>query len=117
MHPSSSPRSAPQAPSAALALLTAIVLAFLTVFLFGLAEAGAAATFVGPLFPFVVGGLGVGATAQAVRTWRALGALDHGDARRSGRMAVAFLALLIDLVLIGVAVVFVLLMVFGTGIS
>ena len=109
--------TATQGPSAALAFLTAVVLAFLAVFLFPIAEAGPAASFVGPLYPLVVGGLGFGAAWQAVRTWRALGALDRGVAQRQARMAVAFLALLVDIALIAFAVLMALLMIFGTGIS
>ncbi len=92
-----------------MALLTAIVLALFTVFLVNLSEAGPAADVVAPLLPLIVGGFGIGAARQALRTFRAIGS---GPGR-----VLAVLALLIDIGLIGVALLFVLAMTVGTGIS
>ena len=90
-------------------LLTAIVLAFFTVFLVNVSEAGPAANVVGPLLPLVVGGFGIGGARQAVRAIRAI---PSGPGR-----VLAVVALLIDIALIGVALFFVFAMTVGLGIS
>ncbi len=86
--------------------------------LFGLAEAGPSADILMPVYPFVIGALALVAARYAVRTWRAVSAGERGaGAGRSVGLALAFLALLIDLAVIGFALVILLLMTVGSGIA
>ncbi len=115
--PGSTPAPAQQ-PSPALALLSAIAIAMVAQLLFGPAEAGSSAVIGLPAYSLVIGGLALVAARYAVRTWRAVSATPSGaGAGRTAGLTLTFLALLIDLAVIGFALVLVLMMTVGIGIA
>ena len=101
-------------PSATLAAVTSILLAVLAGLLFDLAEAGPFADVFVLAFPFVVGGLAIAAARHALRTWRTLRSLEHANGpQRTMRLSFTFLALIVDVLIIGVALLMAFLIVNG----
>ena len=109
--------SSPERPSAALAFLSALVVGIVTVVLFPYVEAGPSANVLGPIYPFATGGFAFLTARRAARTWRALRDSRPADAQRGLGMLMAFVGVLISVVVIGWALIFILGMTVGFGIS
>jgi hypothetical protein len=100
-----------------LPLLAAVAIACFARILFVVGEARPSAGFVYPLYPFVIGGFAFLAARRAYRTWSAVRDTAPVSGARDLRMTMAFIGFLIDVLLIIWAVVFLLLMTVGIGIS
>src|SRR5262245_3042793 len=97
----------------ATALLAAAALGVVAAILLKLSEAGPASGFVAPVFPLVIGGFAVLGIRYARRAWRAVSDSSHSVAPRAMLLA----ALVIHGILLLVALLMVLAMTVGTGIS
>lgn len=104
-----------QQPSAVLAFLGAVVIAIFARVLFPYAEAGPSADFLMPVFPFLTGVPAAGAARYGARAWRAARASPVGGAR-TFELLLSVAALLVDLLVIGFALLIVFFMTFGSGI-
>jgi hypothetical protein len=101
-------------PSGMRAIASALALAFLAKVLFDRAEAGPYSGVVLFAYPFVIGGLGFAAARDARRTWRVVNATGpEGGVNRGVQLTLALLALVLDSMLIGLAVLIAILILHG----